>query len=96
MIVAEVAAYRPPTDECGAPPPMPQTQGPSPERKQAKIWFKCRAHWMDTYKQGINALNRDASRQRTALEAVSGGSAVIAAFEKAQGEFNAQKAIIKP
>ena len=96
VIAAEVAAYRPPTDNCGPTPPLPQNPGPSPERKQAKIWFQCRAHWMNDYKQSINVLNRDASRQHVALEGVSGGSAIIANFEKAQNEFNTQKAIIKP
>ena len=75
---------------------MPQTSGPSPERKQAKVWFRCRAQWMTEYRQGINMLNRDAARNRIALEAVSGGSAVVAAFVKAESEFNTQKAVINP
>jgi hypothetical protein len=96
MFTAEVAAYRPPTDNCGPPPPMPQGAGPSPERKEAKVWFQCRTRWMTEYKISINVLNRDASRQRVALEGVRGGTAITANFEKAQSEFNAQKAIIKP
>jgi hypothetical protein len=58
--------------------------------------LKCRAHWIDTYKKGVNVLSRDAARQGTPLEAVSGGNEIVAAFEKSQGEFNAQRAEIKP
>jgi hypothetical protein len=31
-----------------------------------------------------------------AVQGVNGGSAIIANFEKAQGEFNAQRTVIKP
>jgi hypothetical protein len=96
MIAAEVAAYRPPADDCGPQPATPQNPGPSPERKAANEWLKCRAHWIDTYKKGVNMLSRDAARQGTPLEAVSGGNEIVAAFEKSQGEFNAQRAEIKP
>jgi hypothetical protein len=96
VIAAEVAAYRPPTDDCGPQPPLPQRPGSSPERKQSNVWLKCRAHWMDVYKKGINVLGRDANKQGAPLQTVNGGAAVINAYEKAQGEFDAQKAMIKP